>query len=191
MQLCFFLKSPFVEFSGNWVLRCAITTDLLNECFNEIFDPATQRTPANFHPMPELRHWPGKSKPNIAARWLRHNGYDDAFLRLIVCLIRNHYSLAVFDTTCHPDQSASLIDGDCRGLFVKRIATWQRAIDEQREVGSDPARRAVTRVLDNRGFRHFGLLVLDRNNSPQFTAATDAGLLVERTVRSNWAAYLE
>src|SRR4029077_3581135 len=100
-----------------------ITTDLQNECLNEIFDPATQRTLANFQPVPELRRRGGESKRNIAASRLRHNRYDDALLRLIVCLIRYHDSLAGFDTTRHPDQSASFIDGDCKGLLVKRIAT--------------------------------------------------------------------
>ena len=123
MQLCFFLTSPFIELSRNWLLGCAITTDLQDKCLNEIFDPATQRTLANFQPVPELRHRGGEFKRNITACRLRHNGYDDALLRLIVSLVRYHDSLAGFDTTRHPDQSASFIDGDCEGLLVKRIAT--------------------------------------------------------------------
>src|SRR5258707_11576053 len=118
------LRRP-VELAGlirNWRFGCAITTDLLNKCLNEVFDPATQRTLANFQPVPELRHRGGESKHNIAARRLRHNGYDDALLGPIVCLVRYHDSLAGFDSTRHPDQSASFIDGDCEGLLVKRIA---------------------------------------------------------------------
>jgi hypothetical protein len=106
-------------------------------------------------------------------------------------LVRYHYSLAGLDTTRHQDQSASSIDGDCKGLLVKRIATWQRAVDEQREMGINPARRAAIRVLGSGCFSHFGVLVLERNNSAQFTPASKAGLLVEGTVRKNWTACLE
>jgi hypothetical protein len=123
MQLCFFLTSPFIELIRNWPFGCAITTDLQNKGLNEVFDPATQRTLANFQPVPELRHRGGEFKRNITARRLRRNGYDDALLRLIVSLVRYHYSLAGLDTTRHQDQSASSIDGDCKGLLVKRIAT--------------------------------------------------------------------
>ena len=123
MQLCFFLTSPLIELIRNWRFGCAITTDLQNKCLNEVFDPATQRTLANFQPVPELRHRGGEFKRNITARRLRRNGYDDALLRLIVSLVRYHYSLAGLDTTSHQDQSASSIDGDCKGLLVKRIAT--------------------------------------------------------------------
>ena len=123
MQLCFFLTSPLIELIRNWRFGCAITTDLQNKCLNEVFDPATQRTLANFQPVPELRHRGGEFKRNITARRLRRNGYDDALLRLIVSLVRYHYSLAGLDTTRHQDQSASSIDGDCKGLLVKRIAT--------------------------------------------------------------------
>jgi hypothetical protein len=123
MQLCFLLTSPFIELIRNWPFGCAITTDLQNKCLNEVFDPATQRTLANFQPVPELRHRGGEFKRNMTARRLRRNGYDDALLRLIVSLVRYHYSLAGLDTTRHQDQSASSIDGDCKGLLVKRIAT--------------------------------------------------------------------
>src|ERR1700757_230552 len=123
MQLVFFLTSPLIELIRNWRFGCAINTDLQNKCLNEVFDPATQRTLANFQPVPELRHRGGELKRNITARRLRRNGYDDALLRLIVSLVRYHYSLAGLDTTRHQDQSASSIDGDCKGLLVKRIAT--------------------------------------------------------------------
>jgi hypothetical protein len=123
MQLCFFLTAPFIELIRNWPFGCAITTDLQNKGLNEVFDPATQRTLANFQPVPELRHRGEEFKRNITARRLRRNGHDDALLRLIVCLVRYHYSLAGLDTTRHQDQSASSIDGDCKGLLVKRIAT--------------------------------------------------------------------
>src|SRR5262249_1016600 len=123
MQLGFFLTSPLIELIRKWPFGCAITTDLQNKCLNEVFDPATQRTLANFQPVPELRHRGGEFKRNITARRLRRNGYDDALLRLIVSLVRYHYSLAGLDTTRHQDQSASSIDGDCKGLLVKRIAT--------------------------------------------------------------------
>src|SRR3974377_1557719 len=123
MQLCFFLTAPLIELIRNWRFGCAITTDLQNKCLNEVFGPATQRTLANFQPVPELRHRSGEFKGNNTARRLRRNGYDDAFLRLIVSLVRYHYSLAGLDTTRHEDQSTSSIDGDCKGLLVKRIAT--------------------------------------------------------------------
>ena len=119
------LRRP-VELAGlirNWRFGCAITTDLLNKCLNEVFDPATQRTLANFQPVPELRHRGGEFERNITARRLRRNGNDDALLRLIVSLVRYHYSLAGLDTTRHQDQSASSVDGDCKGLLVKRFAT--------------------------------------------------------------------
>src|SRR5262249_46964483 len=123
MQLCFFLTSTLIGLIRNWRIGCAITTDLQNECLNEVFDPATQRTLANFQPVPELRHRGGEFKRNITTRRLRRNGYDDTLLRLIVSLVHYHYSLAGLDTTRHQDQSASSIDGDCKGLLVKRIAT--------------------------------------------------------------------
>src|SRR5437879_7561188 len=145
MQLCFFLTSPLIELIRNWRFGCAIITDLQNNCLNEVFDPATQRTLANFQPVPELRHRGGEFKRNITARRLRRNGYDDALLRLTVSLGRYHYSLAGVDTTRHQDQSASSIDGDCKGRPAKRSTTSQRAVDEQREMGSTPARRTATR----------------------------------------------
>ena len=48
MQLCFFLTSHFIELIRNWPFGCAITTDLQNKALNEVFDPVTQRTLANF-----------------------------------------------------------------------------------------------------------------------------------------------
>jgi len=117
------LTSPFIELVRNWRFGCAIITDLLNKRFDEVFDPAAQRTFADFHPVPELRHRGEEFKGNKTARRLRRNGYDDALLRLIVCLVRYHDSLAGSETTGHQDQSASSIDGDCKGLLVKRIAT--------------------------------------------------------------------
>src|SRR6266403_1531852 len=121
--IAFRVQGNRFEYIRNWRFGCAITTDLQNKCLNEVFDPATQRTLANFQPAPELRHRGGKFKRNITARRLRRNGYNDALLRLIVSLVRYHYSLAGLDTTRHQDQSASSIDGDCKGLLVKRIAT--------------------------------------------------------------------
>jgi len=141
--------------------------------------------------VPELRHRGGEFKRNITARGLRRNGYDHTLLRLIVALVRYHYSLAGLDSTPHHEQSASSIDGDCKGLLVKRIATWQRSVDEQREMRIDPARRAAIRMLFSGCFSHFGVLTLERNNATQFTPASKAGLLVEGTVRTNWTACLE
>src|SRR4051794_29833019 len=115
IQLCFLLNSSFIELIRSWPLGCAIAVDLHNKGLNEVFDPATQRTLANFHSMPELRRRRGESKRNITARRLRHSRYDDALLRLIVCLVRYHYSLTSADTTRHPDQSACFIDGDRKG----------------------------------------------------------------------------
>src|SRR5262247_195386 len=123
MQLCFFLTCPLIELLRYWRFGRAITTDLQNKCLNEEFDPATKRTLANFQPVPELRHGGGEFKRNITARRLLRNGYDNALLRLIVCLVRYHYSLAGLDTTRHQYQSAGSIDGDCKGLFVKEITT--------------------------------------------------------------------
>jgi hypothetical protein len=174
-----------------WRFGCAITADLHNKCLNEVFDHATQRTLANFQPVPELRHLGGEFKRNIIARRLGHNGYDDALLRLIVCLVRYHYSLAGLDPTRHQDQSTRSIDGDCRGLLVKRITTWQSAVDEQREMGINPARRAASGVLDRGCFSHFGVLALECNHSAQFTPASQAGLLVEGTVRKSGTACLD
>ena len=59
----------------------------------------------------------------MTAPRLRRNGYDDALLRLIVSLVRYHYSLAGLNTTRQQDHSASSTDGDCKSLLVKRIAT--------------------------------------------------------------------
>jgi hypothetical protein len=191
MQLWFFVTAPLNELIRNWRFGCAITTDLQNQCLNEVFDPTTQRTLANFQPMPELRHRGGEFKRNIAAPSLRRNGYDDALLRLIVSLVCHHYSLAGLDTTRHQDQSASSTDGDCQGLLVKRIAAWQRAVDKQREMSINPARNAAIRVLSSGCFSHFVVLALERNNSTQFTPACKAGLLVEGTVWKNWTACLE
>src|SRR5215471_12282327 len=123
MQLFLFLTAPLAELIRNWRFGCAITTDLQNKCLNEVFNPAAQRTLANFQPVPELGHRGEKFKRNITARRLRRNGYDDALLRLIVSLVRYHYSLAGLDTTRHQDQSASSIEGDCKGFLVKRLAT--------------------------------------------------------------------
>ena len=122
MQLCVFLAYALVELIRNWPFGCVISTDLQNNCLNEVFDPTTQRTPANLQSMPELRHRGGEFKRNITARRLRRNRYDDALLRLIVSLVRYHYSLAGLDTTRHQDQSASSIDGECKGLLIERIA---------------------------------------------------------------------
>src|SRR5215469_10278287 len=169
MQLCFFLTSPLTELISNWPFGCAITTDLQNKCLNEVFDPAAQRTLANLQPVPELRHRGGEFKRNMTTRRLRRNGYDYALLRLIVSLVRYHYSLAGSDTTRHQDQSAGSIDGDCKGLLVKRIATWQRAVNEQRKMDINPTRCAAIRVLGSGCFSHFGVLALERNNSTQFT----------------------
>src|SRR5262249_16772446 len=58
-------------------------------------------------------------------------------------------------------------------------------------MGINPARRAAIRVLDNGCFSHFGVLALERNNSTQFTPASNAGLLVEGTVQKNWTAGLK
>src|SRR5215471_19058088 len=58
-------------------------------------------------------------------------------------------------------------------------------------MGINPARRAAIRVLASGCFSHFGVLALERNNSTQFTPASEAGLLVEGTVRKNWTACLE
>src|SRR5262249_49925358 len=55
MQLCYFLTSPFVELTRNRPFGCAITTELQNKCLNEEFDPAAQRSLADFQPVPELR----------------------------------------------------------------------------------------------------------------------------------------
>jgi len=123
MQLRFFLTAPLIELFRNWRFGCAITTDLQNKCLNEVFDPATQRALANFQPMPEVRRRGCEFKRNITARRMRRNGHDDALLRLIVSLVRYHYSLARLDATGHQDQSASSIDGDGKGFLVKRIAT--------------------------------------------------------------------
>src|SRR5215467_4218301 len=122
MQLCFFLTA-LIGLIKNWRFGCAITADLQNKCLDEVFDPATQRTLANFQYVTELRRRRGEFKRNITTRGLRRNEYDDALLRLIVSLVRYHYSLAGLDTTRHQDQSASSINGDCKGLLVKRIAT--------------------------------------------------------------------
>src|SRR3974377_478984 len=118
-----FLTAPLIELIRNWRFGCVITTDLQNKCLNEVFEPATQRTLANFQPVPELWHRGREFKRNITARRLRRNGYDDALLRLIVSLVRYHYSRAGLDSPRHQDQSAGSIDGDCKGLLVKRIAT--------------------------------------------------------------------
>src|SRR3974377_1962164 len=83
IHLCSPSTAPLRELIGNWRFGCTITTDLQNKCLNEVFDPATQRTLANFQPVPELRHRSGEFKRNITARRLRCNGYDDALLRLI------------------------------------------------------------------------------------------------------------
>jgi hypothetical protein len=191
MQLVFFPACPLMERIANCAFGCAITTELQNKCLNKKLDPTAQRTLANFHAVPELRRRGGESERNIAARRLRDNGYDRALLRLIVCLVRYHDSLARLDATRHPDQSASFMDGDGKRLLVKRIATRQRTVDEQRELGIRPAVRAGTRVLGNQCFRHLDVLALQRNNSTQFTPPTKAGLLVNRTVRKNWTAYVE
>ena len=129
-QLCFSLTSPLIALVRNWRFGCAIIADLRNECFDEVFDPVTQRALANFHPVPELRHRGEEFKRNITARRLRRNGYNHALLRLIVCLVRYHDSLAGSQTAVHQHQSASSIDGDCKSLLAKRIAAWQRAADE-------------------------------------------------------------
>jgi hypothetical protein len=169
MQLCFFLTAPRIELISNWRFGCAITADLQKKFLNEVFDPTTQRTLADFQPVPEPRRRRGEFKRNITTRGLRRNRYHDALLRLIVSLVGYHYSLAGLDTIRHQDQSASSIDGGCKGFLVKRIATWQRAVDEQREMGINPARRATIRVLGSGWFSHFGVLALARNNSTQFT----------------------
>src|SRR6266576_3675173 len=135
MQLCFFLTPPLIELIRNWRFGCAITTDLQNKCLNEVFDPATQRTLANFQPVPELRHRGGEFKRNITARRLRRNGYDDALLRLIVSLVRYHYSLAGLDTTRHQDQSAPSTDRDCSLLLVQRSAIYQQPVGPHSEIG--------------------------------------------------------
>src|SRR5215475_10432792 len=88
MQLCFLLTSPLIELIRNCRFGCAISTDLQNKCLNEVFDPATQRTFANFQPVPELRHRGGEFKRHITARRMRRDRYDDALLRLIVSLVR-------------------------------------------------------------------------------------------------------
>ena len=123
MQQFFLLISLFIELIRNGPFGCAITTDLQNKSLNEVFDPATKRTLANFQPVPELWHGGGEFKRNMTARRLRRNGYDDALLRLIVSLVRYHYSLAGLDTTHQQVQSASCTEGECKSLLVKRIAT--------------------------------------------------------------------
>ncbi len=95
----------------------------------------------------------------MTARRLRHNGDDDALFRLVVSLVRYQYPLAGLDTTCHQDQSASSIDGDCIGLLVERIATY--AVDGQREMDVNPTRHAAIRVLGSRCFSDFGLLAFE------------------------------